>query len=126
MSKKDKPYSVSIKRRLRLVGLFLCIVLMPGFIQANPNNPFYGSSYAVVIGIDNYLSPKWVDLGYASKDARGFARFLKSQGFKVTEVYDQAATGDRIKSEIQKIARSLNISNLTKQFLSGFMIFAEK
>jgi hypothetical protein len=65
------------------------------------SNRFFENSYAVVIGIDTYAHPKWPKLNYAVKDAKGFASFLKSQGFTVIELYEQQATKEAILSAIE-------------------------
>jgi formylglycine-generating enzyme required for sulfatase activity len=101
------------------MGLLGCLSMVWVFGQAKKDNPFYGQSYAVVIGIDHYRSSKWPDLRHAKKDARGFARFLRSQGFEVTEIYDQKATGGHIKSAIQSIAHRLKRSDRVIIFFSG-------
>src|SRR4051812_26631045 len=49
-------------------------------------------SYAVVVGIDAYSSSRWHRLSYARKDGKGVADYLKSQGYLVSELYDQQAT----------------------------------
>jgi formylglycine-generating enzyme required for sulfatase activity len=108
-----------LQRKLRWVGLLGCLSMVWVFGQAKTDNPFYGRSYAVAIGIDHYLSSKWAELRHAKKDARGFARFLRSQGFEVTEIYDQKATGGHIKSAIQRLAHRLKHPDRVIIFFSG-------
>lgn len=59
---------------------------------------FYGESWAVVIGINNYQS--WPKLEYAANDAKAVAEHLETKlGFpkqNIITLYDQDATSERI------------------------------
>jgi len=66
-----------------------------------------GSSYALVIGIDNYAAPL-PRLRTAVNDARAFASLLSSKyGFQVTTVLNQDATRDKILGAITHFRKSL-------------------
>lgn len=62
---------------------------------------FYKKSYAIVIGINTYPSPKWRDLQYARRDAESMAALLKTQGFEVIALYDAQATKTAIIAKLQ-------------------------
>ena len=100
---------------------WLMVLICVTFIsfQARANNDYYGRSYAVVIGIDEYNSSTWVNLPYAKKDAQGVGQFLQTQSFEVSELYDKDATKVRIKSKIQKLARRLKSTDRVVVFFSG-------
>ena len=59
-----------------------------------------GKSWAVIIGVDNYLhlSP----LAYAVDDAKAVARVLSRQGFSVTPLYNKQATRQAILRELRQ------------------------
>ncbi len=81
-------------------GLSLAIAILSGAL-AQDRKEFFGNSYALVIGIDSYGHAKWPKLTYAVKDAKGFASFLRAQGFTVTELYEEQATRTAIISAIE-------------------------
>lgn len=56
----------------------------------------FKNSFALVIGIDEYLNPKLDKLKYAVKDARAMADLLQGQEFSVTTLYDKEATRENI------------------------------
>ena len=58
----------------------------------------YGSSYALVIGIDEY-SGGWPRLSNAVRDAKEVAAGLSEQGFEVTTLLNP--TGDKLRSELR-------------------------
>jgi hypothetical protein len=87
---------------------------------AQHSNRFFDNSYAVVIGIDTYAHPKWPKLNYAVKDAQGFAKFLKSQGFTVIELYERQATKEAIVSAIEdKLIPKLTENDRVIVFFAG-------
>jgi len=82
---------------------------------------FYQESWAIVIGIDNYLkAPK---LRYAVKDARGVAQVLvENYGFKkenVIELYDQRATKEGIMRAFDRIRQRADKEDRVFVFFAG-------
>jgi diacylglycerol kinase family enzyme len=82
---------------------------------------FYQESWAIVIGIDNYLkAPK---LRYAVKDARGVAQILvENYGFKkenVIELYDQQATKEGIMRAFDRIRQKADKEDRVFVFFAG-------
>ena len=59
----------------------------------------YGSSHALVIGIDNYTGG-WPRLSNAVKDARLVAQALETRGFEVTLLTD--VTGEELRSALRR------------------------
>ena len=95
----------------------LCLGLV-SLVQAQ--NPFYGKSYALVIGIDDYGRSGWESLGYAVKDASAMAAFLQEQGFEVTALYNKRATRDAILNAMQNnIARKIGPDDRVVVFFAG-------
>lgn len=88
---------------LRSLVLGLALICgNPCELLAQEGNTFFGHSYAVVIGIDNYTDARRPKLTHAVKDARAFAAFLSNQGFTVIERYDQYATRASIISILEE------------------------
>ena len=85
---------------------------------------YYDRSYALVIGINKYPSPKWNDLDYARGDAEAVASFLDSQGFEVIPLYDRQATKTAIIKRMQNVlARKVGKDDRVLVFFAG--LFAE-
>jgi uncharacterized caspase-like protein len=82
------------------IALFLVLVCL---IETETSAQYYDQSYALAIGIDRYHSPKRKALTYAIKDAQGMAEFLTRQGFHVTPLYNQQATGNMIIYHMQNV-----------------------
>jgi formylglycine-generating enzyme required for sulfatase activity len=59
-----------------------------------------GQSWAVIIGVDNYLNLS--RLSYAVDDAKAVAGVLAQQGFKVTPLYNKQATRQAILRELRQ------------------------
>ncbi len=59
----------------------------------------YGSSHALVIGIDSYTNG-WPTLSNAVQDAREVARVLEERGFEVSLLTD--LTGDELRTEMRR------------------------
>ena len=85
--------------RTTLVLALLCILLRatPG----DADSRFFGKSYAVVVGINEYRHSKWPKLSYAVPDAKGIGAFLRAQGFEVIELYEKSATKEAIVAAIE-------------------------
>ena len=69
-------------RMLHVLGMSLFVLSILSFASDSLAG-FYGKSYALVVGIDEYPSPGWKQLDYAKRDAKGIAAFLERQGFEV-------------------------------------------
>ncbi|NNK84856.1 MAG: hypothetical protein HKO91_04815 [Desulfobacterales bacterium] len=62
-------------------------------------NDFYGKSFAVVIGINNY--EKWPPLEFAINDAKAVRKKLEAAGFnEIITIFDRKATQRRILTEL--------------------------
>jgi len=61
----------------------------------------YKHSYALVVGINKYVSKNLPELNYARRDAEAVAVFLKGQGFEVINLYDRQATRAAIISKME-------------------------
>jgi formylglycine-generating enzyme required for sulfatase activity len=59
-----------------------------------------GKSWAVIIGVDNYLNLS--RLSYAVDDAKAVARVLANQGFEVIPLYNKQATRQAILRELRQ------------------------
>jgi uncharacterized caspase-like protein len=80
----------------------------------------YARSYAVVVGIGRYPSPKWPDLRYARRDAAGMAALLRERGFEVIELTDAKATRQAILSTLEDyLAPRLGRDDRVLFFFSG-------
>ncbi len=64
---------------------------------------YYGKSYALVVGINQYPSPSWETLENAGKGARAVAAMLSNHGFEVTTLYDAEATRNDILANLNTI-----------------------
>lgn len=91
-------------------------------VQA-PKTEFYGTSWAVVIGINQYQS--WPKLEYAVNDARAVAAHLEHKlGFKkenIITLYDDEATSERI---TEVLGYQLADPNLVKENDRVFIFYA--
>ncbi len=96
-----------------LLALFL------GGVTVAPAQQLFDRSHALVVGIDEYSSPRWQDLEYAVNDARAVADYLKSKNFEVTELYDVKARKDVIISKLHEIAQQLNEDDRVLFFFAG-------
>src|SRR5262245_33835080 len=88
---------------LRMAVRAVCIALFLILIRTDTRAQFYNQSYALVVGIDRHLSPKWRALAYAVKDAQGMTELLKRQGFQVTTLYNEQATRKTIIYQLQNV-----------------------
>lgn len=64
-----------------------------------------GKSWAVVIGIDEYLDPKIPRLKYAAADARAIGKELDRRGYQVTILLNEQATQRAINTELRSKLR---------------------
>lgn len=77
--------------------LIILFILPSASVYCNePIGNKFNKSYALVVGIDKYISSNWGDLKYAVKDARGIESFLQKQKFIVKTLYNEQATREKI------------------------------
>ena len=100
-----------------LLGMVLSL-FSPTVARAQ-QNPWYGKSYALVVGIDSYPSKQWQNLSYAVKDARGMAALLEGQGFQTVTLIDRQATREAILGAMGRIARSVQEEDRVLFFFAG-------
>lgn len=100
--------------------LLVCPVFLMILFGTDAIAGYYDRSYALVIGINKYPSPKWDDLDYARGDAEAVASFLDSQGFEVIPLYDRQATKTAIISRMQNVlARKVGKDDRVLVFFAG-------
>ena len=66
----------------------------------------YGTSYAVVIGIDRYQHLNKLD--GAVRDAKAMTKMLEQRGFDVTEILDKEASKERLRGLAYELQEQLN------------------
>ena len=79
----------------------------------------YGQSYALVVGINRYPSPKWKDLSHARKDAQSMAELLEDHGFHVETFLDADATKEVILRYFEDLAPALRTNDRLLFFFAG-------
>jgi uncharacterized caspase-like protein len=77
----------------------------------------YSSSYALVVGVDNYHH--WPRLEYAVKDAREMAVLLKTQGFQIHLLTDGQATRRNILAELKTIGNAVDGNSRVVFYFAG-------
>ena len=112
---------MSMKQVTVPIILLISIFLISFKISAEEAlESYYGTSYALVIGINKYPSSNWENLDYAVKDAKGMEAFLKNQGFEIISLYNKHATKKNIISKMQNyIARLVQTNDRVIIFFSG-------
>lgn len=106
-------------RMLHVLGMSFFVLVILSFASDSLAG-FYGKSYALVVGIDEYPSPGWKDLDYAKRDAKAIVAFLERQGFEVTSLYDRDATKTAIISKLQNhLARKVTEDDRIIFFFAG-------
>src|SRR5262249_53312887 len=83
-----------------LTGLFAVLVPAPTSAQAAKN-------YAVLVGIQEYDTPKLPTLKYAESDVTALGEVLEKAGYQVTLLCDSAGKSDR--------SRKPTLANIEKQ-----------
>ena len=97
-------------------SLFIPMLLIVNSVYAD----LYEKSYAIVVGINSYANDIWEDLNYAVLDAQGMARFLRLQGFKVKEFYNEEATKHAIEAAMEdELAPQLTKDERVLFFFAG-------
>lgn len=82
---------------------------------------YFGKSYAVVIGIQNYQNKnKWSEVVNAKHDADDMAAFFKEQGFSDVKVFiDEQATSYNITYYLENLANALEHNDRIVFYFSG-------
>lgn len=102
----------------RLGFVFFCLAFVFG-LRSSCIAQSFNQSYAVVVGIDSYASLRWRHLLYAKKDAEAMAQYLKSQGYQVTELYNERATRQNILGTFDALERNLGPDDRVLVFFAG-------
>ncbi len=83
-------------------------------------------TFALVVGVSNYLDPNFPDLKYAHRDAEAFATFLQSKpGGEIPReniriLTDATATGARFNTELDWLAESAMEADKIIIYLAGY------
>ena len=94
--------------------------------QQNAKNADNNKTYALVVGVSNYIDPEFPDLKYAHRDAEAFAAFLQSKsGGKVPRenirlLTDATATGARLNTELDWLAEHASGADKIIIYLAGY------
>jgi WD40 repeat protein/uncharacterized caspase-like protein len=83
----------------------------------------YGTSYAVVIGIDHY--DHMPDLTGAVRDAKAMSTMLTARGFEVIEVLDKKATKERLRDLPYELQEKLNPEDRLFFYFAGHGVTQE-
>jgi hypothetical protein len=92
-------------------------MIVPSGLHASDYRQGYSSSYALVVGIDNYRH--WPHLEYAVKDAREVAALLKSRGFQLQMLIDEDATRSNILQRLDTIKKSADVNSRVVIYFAG-------
>jgi TPR repeat protein len=78
-------------------------------------------SYALIVGIGKYSSPRWkrLPLKYAVPDAMAVSKRLKQEGYEVTELFDDRATKANFDNALSALAEKLGPNDRVIVFVSG-------
>jgi len=110
-----------------LFSVFCLLITVSWFsnLQANAKYSvkYYGKSYALVVGINNYPAPSWQNLDNATKGAKAREEMLYGHGFDVTTLYDQNATKNNI---LEKMNTIMSSAQKEDRFLFYFAGHGEK
>ena len=102
----------------RIMMILIVIGMMgPAGLHASDYRQGYSSSYALVVGIDNYRH--WPHLEYAVKDAREVAVLLKSRGFQLQMLIDENATRSNILQRLDTIKKSADVNSRVVIYFAG-------
>ncbi|MGD8973278.1 MAG: caspase family protein [Desulfobacterales bacterium] len=104
---------------MRRTLIILCIICMtgpPGLLAAG-YQPGYSSSYALVVGINQYH--QWPNLEYAAKDATEIAAVLKTKDFHVFTLTNQKATKQNILRQLETIRQSVDANSRVVFYFAG-------
>ena len=94
----------------RIIMMLIAIGMMaPAGLNASDYRQGYSSSYALVVGINNYRH--WPHLEYAVKDAREVAALLKSRGFQLQMLINENATKTEILRKLDTIKKSADVNS---------------
>lgn len=114
--------SDKVRRWFLPVFLGFCLIEAANAQETPQVNPFYGKSYALVVGINDYsqAGSDWQSLNYARGDAEAVGRMLTNLGFDVIELYDKEGTRANILNALETlILDKLNPNDRVVFFFSG-------
>ena len=100
-----------------MMTLIVIGMIVPSGLNASDYRQGYSSSYALVVGIDNYRH--WPHLEYAVKDAREVAVLLKSRGFQLQTLIDENATRSNILQALDTIKKSADVNSRVVIYFAG-------
>ena len=100
-----------------MMTLIVIGMIVPSGLNASGYRQGYSSSYALVVGIDNYRH--WPHLEYAVKDAREVAVLLKSRGFQLQTLIDENATRFNILQALDTIKKSADVNSRVVIYFAG-------
>jgi len=103
-------------RRTLTILVIICIIESPGLLAA-AYQPGYSSSYALVVGINDYHH--WPNLEYAAKDAAEIAAVLKTKDFHVFILTNQKATKQNILRQLETIRKSADANSRVVFYFAG-------
>lgn len=108
---------------LNFGNLLLLVGCLSSWVAVQPRaeTNYFGKSYALVVGIDDYARPDtWPTLSYGTKDALAIADFLTAEGYDVTSLLGEEATRDNILWTIsEELAPKLTGRDRVMVFFSG-------
>jgi len=103
--------------RQALTTLMIICLMGPAVLQAAVFQPGYSSSYALVVGINQY--DHWPNLEYADRDAGEIAAVLKQKGFTVFSLTNQNATRLNILGRLERIRQSADVNSRVVFYFAG-------
>ena len=104
---------------MRRIMMILIVIGMMGSAGLHASNyrQGYSSSYALVVGVDNYRH--WPHLEYAVNDAREVAALLKSRGFQLQMLIDKNASRSNILQRLDTIKKSADVNSRVVVYFAG-------
>ena len=103
-------------RRVMMI-LFVIGMMGPTGVHAADYRQGYSSSYALVVGIDNYQL--WPHLEYAVEDARQVAALLRDRGFQLQVLTNENATRENILRKLGAIEKSAEVDSRVVIYYAG-------
>lgn len=94
---------IFFKANFLLVALLVIQTVHAASSPGTFKNKFYGESYALIVGINDYSSPKWPSLDSAIKGADALKAMLETHNFKVEHLYDADASKANILAKVNEI-----------------------
>ena len=103
--------------RQAMTALMIICMLGPAVLKAAVFQPGYSSSYALVVGINQYTH--WPNLEYASRDAGEVAAVLEQKGFTVFSLTNKNATRHNILRQLERIRQSVDANSRVVFYFAG-------